>query len=152
MDTIPFDVSPYAQARHQGFLQTSWCWGAKQPWASLSTRLAQPEVACVVASVASDPDSLLGWACVDRSQGAVVWVYVRELYGRLRRRGLGTSLLMHLGVDVSKPTPLLFWSPAAEAIKERGYPIHHQPEPVLDAIRALERNGFTVTRRRRNAA
>jgi hypothetical protein len=136
---------------HQGFVQSSWCKGAKEPWSSLSVRLAQPGVHCLVASVPGDPDSLLGWACVDRDQGAVVWAYTRELYGRCRGRGLATNLLLDLGVDVSLPTPLLFWSPSAEAIAARGYAIFHQPEPLVEAIRALERSGFTVTKRRRAA-
>lgn len=149
--TLPYAVHSYQPEAHRGFLQTSWCWGAKQPWSALSVRLASPEVACAVASVPDDADSLLGWACVDRAQGAVVWAYVRELYGKVRRRGLATSLLLSLGVDVSEPTPLLFWSPVAAEIAARGYPIFHRPDPVLEAIRALERNGYTVTKRRRAA-
>lgn len=146
--TLPYELHSYDEGAHRGFLQSSWCHGAKQPWSSLSARLASPEVACVVASVPGDADSLLGWACVDRAEGAVVWAYTRELYGKVRRRGLATSLLLALGVDVSEPTPLLFWSPCAEAIAARGYPIFHQPDPVLEAIRVLERNGMTVTKRR----
>jgi hypothetical protein len=148
MATLPYDVTPYAASSHQGFVQAAWCKGAKQSWSSLSARLASPDVACVVASVPGDADSLLGWACVDREQGAVVWAYTRELYGRVRGRGLATSLLLALDIDVSEPTPLLYWSPAADAIAARGYPIYHRPEPVLDAIRLLERNGLTVTKRR----
>lgn len=146
--TLPYAVHNYAARAHQGFVQASWCKGAKEPWDALAARLAAPGVHCLVASVADDPDSLLGWACVDRVQGAVVWAYVRDLYGRVRHRGIGVSLLIALGIDPSRDTPCLYWSRSADALVARGYRFFHQPEPVLGAIRLLEMNGFVVTRRR----
>lgn len=127
MDRIRYDAAPFEAERHRAFVQASWCKGAREPWEALASRLRRPETRCLVAHIPGDPDSLLGWAAADVVGGAVIWAYTRDLYGRLRRRGLATSLLFDLGIDVSEPTPCLFWSPAAAAIAARGYRIYHAP-------------------------
>lgn len=100
----------------------------ERTWQVLDSHLRRPDVRCLVAHIPNDADSLLGWAAVDLSQRAVVWVFVRDLYGKVRRRGLGTSLLLDCGLDISEPTPCLYWSPAAAAIAARGgYRIFYQP-------------------------
>lgn len=125
---LTFDVTPYNRELHEGFLRVSWCKGAREPWDALAVRLRRPDVRCLVAHLPGDADSLLGWAAVDLTQGAVVWVYVRDLYGKVRRRGLGTSLLLNCGLDISEPTPCLYWSPAAAAIAARGgHRLFYQP-------------------------
>lgn len=151
MGALTYSTHSYAREAHEAFLKVSWCRKTRQPWEALASRLRRPETLCLVASVAGDADSLLGWACVDRQLGAVVWCYVRDLYGQVRRRGLATNLLLDCGVDVSQPTRLLFWSDAAEAIAQRGYRIYHEPEPLLDAIRVLELRGYRISKPRRAA-
>lgn len=123
MNPIAFDTSLYDRDRHEAFVRVSWCRGARELWETLAARLRRPETICLVANVPGDDDSLLGWVAVDGAAGAVIWAYTRDLYGRVRRRGLMTSLLLMAGVDVSRPTPCLFWSPAAAAIAARGYRI-----------------------------
>jgi hypothetical protein len=80
-----------------------------------------------------DPDRLLGWAAtaLERGRWAVIWAYTRDLYGRLRRRGLMTSLLLDLGIDPAEPTPCLYWSPDAAAIAARGYRFVYAPKGLL---------------------
>jgi hypothetical protein len=74
-----------------------------------------------VAHTPGDPDALLGWAAYDDARGALIWVYVRELYAQVRRRGLGTALLLELGHDPTTETvPCLFWSPSAAELAFAG--------------------------------
>jgi hypothetical protein len=112
---------------HFQFVRSSWCWGARKGWETLAARLRRPDTGCLVAHCLSDPDQLQGWAAVD-GEGAVIWSYVRDL-SAVRRHGLMTSLLLDLGVDVSRPTPCLFWSPDAATIAARdGYRIFYAPK------------------------
>lgn len=125
MTPVAFDVTPYDRENHEAFVKASWCRGAREAWETLARYLRDPATMCIVAHLPGDTDSLLGWACVNR--GAVVFAYTRALFGRLRRRGLATSLLLRCGIDVSEPTPCLFWTPAAAEIAARGYRIYHAP-------------------------
>jgi hypothetical protein len=128
-ETLAYEAVAYHGDTHGGFVKSSWCSGARQPWEALASRLRRPDVRCLVAHLPGDPDSLLGWAAVDEVTGSVLWVYVRELYGRVRHRGLMTSLLLEMGVDVSRPTPCAYWSPAAAAIASKGaYRIFYAPK------------------------
>lgn len=133
MDVLRYEAEPYNPARHVAFVKSSWCLGANECWDVLAARLRRPETRCLVAHVPGQPDALLGWAAVDTAANAVLWAYSRELYGKVRRRGLATSLLLECGVDVSRPTPCLYWSPAAAAIAARGYRIFHQPNRAREA-------------------
>lgn len=126
MPTLPYAAVPYDRYRHAPFVYTSWCRGTKLPDDVLCAHLRRPETRCLVAHVPGDEDSLLGWAAVQA--GAVVYVYVRDLYGRVRRRGVATSLLLDAGADVSEPTPCLYWSPYAALIAARGYRIYYAPK------------------------
>lgn len=112
-------------------MRSSWCRGARERWETLAEYLRRPESRCLVAHLPADADALLGWAAVFGD--AVVWAYTRDLYGKVRRRGLATSLLLLLGVDCSQPTPCLFWSPAAAAIAARGFRIYHSPKGQKEA-------------------
>lgn len=125
MEALRYTAVPYSPDLHRGFVQASWCKGARRPWETLAAYLRRPDTRALVAHLPDDPDSLLGWAAV--SDGAVVFAYTRELFGRCRRRGLMTSLLLDAGVDVSQPTPCLFWTPAAADIAARGYAIFYRP-------------------------
>jgi hypothetical protein len=111
-------IAPYDRERHEAFLRVSWCRGARESWDALCSRLRRPDVVCLVAHVAGAPDALLGWCCVQ--DGAVVWVYVRDLYGKARRRGTAAALLGRAGVDLGEPIACRYWSPAAEAIAAAG--------------------------------
>jgi hypothetical protein len=136
---IEYEAVPYDRDKHEGFVRASWTRGARLPWDELVAHLRRPETRCLVAHVPGDPEALLGWAAVvshpdtggresSASQGAVIWAYTRDLYGRIRRRGLMTSLLLDMGVDVSEPTPCLYWSPAASDIAARGYRVFFAPK------------------------
>lgn len=115
---VDYELVPYHRGTHEAFIVSSWCHGARQSLEALARYLRRPETRTVVAHTGTDPDALLGWACV--SGGSVVWVYVRDLYGKLRRRGLGTALLAAAGAKLDEPTPCLYWSPAAAAIASNG--------------------------------
>lgn len=142
--SLEYSAVPYSRDQHEAFVRGSWTRGARRPWEELARHLRRPETRCLVAHVPDDPEALLGWAAVtERSDAntislgptglaigpayAVVWVYCRDLHGVIRRRGLGTNLLLDLGVDVSEPTPCLYWSPAATEIAARGYRIYYAP-------------------------
>jgi len=152
VEPLRFTAVPYDRARHEGFVRSSWTNGAHEPWESitklvpapgsngatmvykhvgLAELLRRPETQCLVAHLPGDPDSLLGWAAV--TDGAVVWAYTRSLFGKVRRRGLATSLLYRMGIDVAEPTPCLYWSPAAAAIAARGYRIYYAPKGLKEA-------------------
>jgi hypothetical protein len=146
VDPIRFEAEPYRREAHEAFVKSSWCKGAREPWETLAARLRRPDTRCLVAHLPGDPDSLLGWAAA--ADGAIVWAYSRELYGKVRRRGLMTSLLLELGVDVSEPTPCLYWSPAAAAIAARGYRIFYAPS----LSRARARTGNTPSPKERDMA
>jgi len=123
---LEYEATPYNRELHEAFVRASWTRGARRGWDELAAHLRRPETRCLVAHVPGDPEALLGWACV--REGAVIWVYSRDLFGRIRRRGLGTNLLLELGVDVSQPTPCLYWSPAATEIAARGYRVYYAPK------------------------
>lgn len=125
VDRIRYAATLYQRDKHEAFVRASWVKGAREPWETLFSRLRRPETRCLVAHVTDDADCLLGWAAA--ADGAVVWTYTRDLYGRVRRRGLMTSLLLDLGLDPAEPLPCLYWSPAAAAIAARGWRIYHAP-------------------------
>lgn len=150
MTPIPHTIVPYDRARHEAFVLASWEGRRegkppKRDRMVMRDLLKRPDVRCVVAHHPEDEETLLGWAA--REGDAVLWVYVRDLYGKelreeiraaerelrtrfaphscdaiaarierlrarlTRQRGLGTALLIALGVDPSQPTPCRFWSP-----------------------------------------
>ena len=127
MATLAFEAVPYDRTLHEGFVRSSWCKGAREPWETLAAYLRRPSTRCLVAHHPASSDDLLGWAAVD-TYGSVIFAYTRNLYGKLRCRGLATSLLERLDVDLSQPTPLLFWTPSAAAIARKGdYRIYFNP-------------------------
>ena len=116
MKTLPFESHLYDRARHEPFVLSAWVEGARRPREDLRYLLRRPDVRCLVASIEGYPDDLLGWVAVQyTSAPAVIWSYTRATPG-VRRRGLMTSLLARLGVDISMPTPCLNWSRDAAAI------------------------------------
>lgn len=132
MAPIAFEAVPYDRTAHEGFVKASWCKGAREPWETLAAYLRRPSTRCLVAHHPQAADDLLGWAAVSR--GAVVWAYSRSLYGKIRGRGLASSLLAMMGIDLSQPTPLLYWSPSAAAIASKGaYRIYYRPSLTHEA-------------------
>ena len=129
--TLRDDVVPYDRDRHHDWVKSTWCWGARQSWPALTKLLARPEGRCVVAQSPDDPNVFYAWAAV--LGPAVVWAYTRDWPDDRRCKGRMTNLLLLLGVDVSKPTPCLFWSPAAAQIAARGYRIYYAPEGAKEA-------------------
>lgn len=129
MDPLRYESTPYDRAKHEGFVKASWVLGARHRWETLCRFLRHPETLSRVAHLPGKPDDLIGWAVVNR--GRVVWAYTRRLFGKLRRRGLMTSLLFEMGIDPSKPTPCLFWSPDAAVIAVRGYRFIFSPRAGL---------------------
>ncbi len=135
MERLAYEAVPYDREEHEAFVRSSWCSGANKSWEPLAARLRRPDTLVIVAHLPDDPDSLLGWVAVDVATGAVVWLYVRELYGKVRRRGLGTALLLIAGVDPSQPTPCLYWSPYAAILAARGYRFFYQPRKAKHEVR-----------------
>lgn len=70
----------------------------------------------VVAVPRGDDDGLIGWAA--SIDGRLVFAYVREL---LRHKGIGGELIAAV-VDLA-PVEAAYWTPDAEAMQARGYPI-----------------------------
>lgn len=126
---VKFKIVPYDRARHEAFVCSSFTRGARKPWESLCSRLRRPETTCLVAHAERDVDSLFGWAAVQ--EGAILWVYVRDLWGTVRHRGIATQLLQSAGVytDNNVTVPCLFWSPAASDIASGGkHRIYYAPK------------------------
>ncbi len=128
---IEFRAVPYDRESHEGFLCSSWTNGARRPFAELQAWLRKPATRCAVAHIPGDPDSLLGWAAADYGNGALIWIYVRDLHGHVRRRGLGTELLWHVGFGDGVTVPSLYWSPHASAIAAAGkWHLVYQPKKL----------------------
>lgn len=127
----------YDRDQHEGFVLASW--EGRAPVGSpgrhrpplndrrvMHAYLRQPDVRCVVAVHHLDPTVPLGW-CAVLANRYLLWVYVRDLYGRTRRKGLGCALLLEAGLDPSQPTPCRHWSPYATVLAERGYRLIYAP-------------------------
>jgi hypothetical protein len=127
----------YDRAKHEGFVLASW--EGRAPVGSpghhrppLNDRmvmhrlLRQPDVRCVVAVHHLDESVPLGWCAVQA--GALLWLYVRDLHGKVRRKGLGCALLLEAGLDPSQPTPCRHWSPYATMLAQRGYRLIYAPK------------------------
>lgn len=70
-----------------------------------------------VATLASDPNSIVGWACAMGEE--LVFCYVRAAF---RRWGIGSQLATSLVETI--PLRLLYWTRDAAKIRsERGYPL-----------------------------
>jgi len=128
---VPHLIADYDRARHEAFVLASWegRWPGRPPKRDrnvMADLLRSPGVRCVVAHHPESPDDLYGWAAVEA--GVVLWSYVRALH-QLRRHGLGTSLLVALGVDPAAKTPCRYWSPLGAAWAARpGVSLYYAPE------------------------
>ena len=164
-----YQLMAYEPSRHAAFVFSSWAGRApvggpgseRRPLRNegdLADYLRRPETRCWVAVHPVDPGVIFGWACA--TAGAVVWVYVRDLYGKeirqqlaglrqrqhegddvgslierleerlVRRRGLGTSLLIACGIDPSQPTPCRYWSEYGASWAARpGVRLYYDPTP-----------------------
>lgn len=125
-NTLRYEAAPYSRGLHEGFVKSSWCHGARQPWEALASKLRRPDVRCLVANVPGYPSEFKGWAAADTS-GLVIWAYTKDFPSTERRQGLMTALLFELGVDPSCPTPCLYWSPWATLLATRGYRFIYAP-------------------------
>jgi hypothetical protein len=129
---VAHEIRPYDPERDQAYVVGSWIHGLCEPGkhACRSSRpildlLARPDTTCVIAHHPFESDQLYGWCCV--SAGALAWVYVRRLYGTLRGRGLGTTLMLAAGTPLPDPTPCLYWSPYATILAAKGYRLYYAP-------------------------
>ncbi|HEU4368454.1 MAG TPA: hypothetical protein VFV05_09545 [Methylomirabilota bacterium] len=113
---VPADLGSGA---HAGFIRASWTRGAREDWHTLLDLSRRPDVRMLVAHLPDDPESLLGWACCRGD--ALVWVYSRDLGGRVRGRGLASALLSALRLDPKGPLRALYWSPWAALLTRTGH-------------------------------
>lgn len=126
-----FEVLPYRRAEHEQFVMDTFlgsveeCW----PWSDMGreklrfnfgARLRRAHIRAAVAHVPGDPKELMGWAAVSHMDNEVVYAYTKASYrtskdGRYAPR-VATSLISGLGVDLSKPTVVRYWTLCARAI------------------------------------
>jgi hypothetical protein len=111
----------------------AWPW-ALVPWEhlrrDLRRRLRSPGTRSAVAVLTTDPSSCLGWAAVVPGRNEVVFAWTFGAY-RSDTRGprrfeprIATTLVTSLGVDLTAPTPVRYWTPTAATLQARGYLIH----------------------------
>jgi hypothetical protein len=135
--SVPHLLIPYART-YEGFVLASW--EGRAPVGSpghhrkplndrkvMHAYLRRPDVRVVMAVHADDTDVPLGWCAVE-ANSALLWLYVRDLHGKVRRRGLGCALLLEAGLDPSQPTPCRHWSPYATMLAQRGYRLIYAPK------------------------
>lgn len=146
-----FAVVPYDKRIHERFVFTTFLESVRESWpwymveearlrADLALRLRQkrPGAVTAVAHVDGDPGELMGWACCVPSCNEVVYAYTKgtyrteaappdtkEMMRRMKPRfepRVATTLISKLGLDLTAPTVLRFWTVAAQEIaRHDGY-------------------------------
>ena len=121
---IPFRPDAHAPLVFDSFTATLYgkrgttgCWpwnvaptGRWETQCDFRRRLARGR--CAVAAYATpDGPVLAGWAAVDGPE--VLFAFVKEAY---RRSGIAGTLLERLGLNMSAPVAVRYWTPAAAAI------------------------------------
>lgn len=101
-----------------------WCLvGFHQLRADFQRRTRRPETRMGVAVLRST-GAPLGWAAVVPHENEVIYAYTLGPF-RTKERfepRVATTLITELGVDLTKPTTLRYWTPAAETLSKRaGY-------------------------------
>lgn len=120
-------IVPFDPQVHERFVFSGFCNGAGEPWEWLH-RLLRHGAKCAVRVAPAHPDLFYAFAVVSAPQ-TVAWCYTKSA---LRGHGFMSALLQHLGVDVGQPMIALLPSPAAEALRRRGWPIDYPaPAPAL---------------------
>lgn len=94
--------------RHVNGMAIRW-WVTKE--------LEKPDARAVVAVAASDPDALAGSAAI--RPGLVIYAHVKNIPG-LRRKGIMTAMLAHLGVEPGIPHGVTIWTPYATRVAAAG--------------------------------
>lgn len=125
-----------ANESHRAFIEdtflrsvtAAWPWNMV-PWMSLrddlQRRMRSPGARCGVATLDGAENVWLGWGAVVPLDNEVIYAYTprgyRSRIGADHMR-IATSMLTALGADLTKPTKLRYWTPAAEALSKRpGY-------------------------------
>lgn len=139
MTAVPHELRPYAPARDQAWVTSTWRHGLCTPDAhacrsarTIRAHFRQHDTACIVAHHPGEPDELYGWCAAQG--GALLWVYVRSVRHQqvdveiIRRGGIGTALMLAAGVDPARLTPCRYWSPYAAILAQRGYRLYYAPE------------------------
>ena len=127
---------------HRAFIESTFTRSAQEgwPWSlvpraellhDFQRRTRRPGVRIGVAVLEADPDSYLGWAACDPSGNEVIAAYTSGAYrtkGSFQPR-VATSLVTAMGVDLTRPTTVRYWTPAAETLAKRpGYHLHPTTE------------------------
>jgi len=111
-------IVPFDPELHARFVFSAWCAGSGEPFERLHGLLRRG-ARCAVRVGQLNRDIYMGYAVVDGPQ-TVIWCYTKE---KLRAKGIMRDLLDHLGVDIAKPIRALFWSPVADALVRKGWPL-----------------------------
>lgn len=158
---IACEIEAYDRSRHEGFVLSSWSAGGRHDRQYMLRRLADPATVCVVAKMPDNPegcnncgldhgacicgdherDVLWGWCATVPHENSLLWVYVKSLYGELRRRGIGRALMLRAGLDFGNPIPCPFWSPSGANMAAGRIPLIHAPTPESRAASCLTLDG-----------
>ncbi len=126
-EIVPFDPVAHAPLVFDSLAATLYgkggspgCWpwnvapaGRWETVCDFRRRLARGRAAVAVYETEHGP-VLAGWAAVD--EGSVLFAYVKAAY---QRSGIASTLLERLGVDMSQPVAMRYWTPSAAAISRR---------------------------------
>ena len=128
-----YHVVPFDPEKHGHFVFDSFRMSLRQqfPWShvpagvlldQLKRALASPGTTALVATVdvADEPEDLIaGWCVGVPKANEVVYAFTRY---SMRRMGIGSTLALACGVDLTKPVDVRYWTRAAERIsKHPGY-------------------------------
>jgi hypothetical protein len=121
-------IVAYDPALHRRFVFSAWCHGSGETFETLH-RLMRGGARCAVR--VADRNGRLYYAfAIAAGPQTVAWAYTKEA---LRGQGMMRSLLEHLGVDVNAPMLALFHAPAADALRDKGWPISYESDAALMA-------------------
>lgn len=141
------EIVPFEE-KHRAFLFDSfrkslkeqWPWYDMSPYAlldELKRCMSSPDVRALVAHAPGDADNYLA-AIVSRPRfNEVIWAFTKFPYRR--QFGVGSSLAIASGIDLTMPTGVRFWTRASERISQRpGYKLYHRVTEANDRHSAAD--------------
>lgn len=123
---------PFNSRAHGSFVYSAFAYGSGETRETLD-RLFDEGAKCVVLTGHNDPTWLVGFAIIIGDPQTVVWTYVRLKAERdsdipARRNGFAKAMLTALGTDLDAPITALFWAPAINGLRRRGFVIRKPQE------------------------
>lgn len=122
-----FHVVPFEADKHGPFLFDSFRQSVRDqfPWSAIPARVLLDDLKrhlaggarAVVAVSAEDPDNYLAWLVADPAHNVIVSGFTKHAYRQ--RFGIGSTLALAAGVDLTRRTGVRYWTRAAERISRK---------------------------------